>query len=150
MQKSKLKILIIGIVILLLIAGLIWLTIKNRQTSQKNENTKEEFVKVEKDGTKVNISNKLKENKKIDELIITDISIKTKNNETILQANVKNLTNEIKGNYAIKLVIKDKAQNTIKEISGYINTIKPQEQTTLDIKTSYDFANAYDFEIMKQ
>lgn len=46
--------------------------------------------------------------------------------------------------------IVDDQGNEIKKIAGYISYIEPQGKSTLSIKTSYDFANAYDFTIEKQ
>ena len=110
----------------------------------------EEYVKILEDGTKVNTSNKLKENKEFNGLKISNISIEEKENETVVEADIINETNKSQGDYGIYLVIKDDEGKEIKKIAGYINYIGPKENTKLRIKTSYDFANAYDFEIEKQ
>lgn len=123
---------------------------QNIQTEIQNNNTNnEEFVEVQKDGTRVNTSNKLKENKEIDGLNITNINLQTKGNETVLVANVENRTNEKKGDYEINIIAKDKNGKEIKKIGGYINLTKPGEITILRVKTSFDFANTYDIEITK-
>lgn len=129
---------------------------RNIKKEKKEENNNvgqvqnEEYVEVLEDGTKVNTSNKLKENKKFGNLEISNISIEEKENETILEADVTNIGSNNEGDYAIYLLIKDNEGKEIKKIAGYINHIGPNEKTRLRIKTSYDFANAYDFEIEKQ
>ena len=129
---------------------------RNIKKEKKEENNNvgqvknEEYVEVLEDGTKVNTSNKLKENKKFGNLEISNISIEEKENETILEADVTNIGSNNEGDYAIYLLIKDDEGKEIKKIAGYINHIGPNEKTKLRIKTSYDFANAYDFEIEKQ
>ena len=129
---------------------------RNIKKEKKEENNNvgqvqnEEYVEVLEDGTKVNTSNKLKENKKFGNLEISNISIEEKENETILEADVTNIGSNNEGDYAVYLLIKDDEGKEIKKIAGYINHIGPNEKTKLRIKTSYDFANAYDFEIEKQ
>lgn len=157
--KKKNPNMVILIIIVIIVVGCIILNslIKtNRERDESNinvtqneENIVEEFVRIGLDGTKTNISNKLKEEKTIDGCIVKDITIQTKYNETVLQAIVVNPSNKVKGDYEVKLKVKDKNGNVIKEIAGYISTINANGQTNLKIKTSYDFANAYDFEIIK-
>ncbi len=118
--------------------------------TQGEANPNEKYVEVKEDGTKINISNKLKESKTFDELNISNINIETKNNETIVKADITNSTDEEKGDYGIYLKIVDDQGNEIKKIAGYISYMEPQGQARLSIKTSYDFANAYDFTIEKQ
>ena len=121
---------------------------KNNEVEQVQK--EEAYVEVLEDGSKVNTSNKLKENKEFNGLEISNIEIVEKDNETILEADVTNQTNEAQGDYGIYLKIKDDKGNEIKKIAGYINYMGAKEKTRLSIKTSYDFANAYDFEIEKQ
>lgn len=164
MKKNEFKVILTIFLIMVLILVLVIVTknrknkneqndtqnIKTEQNVENTQNKKEEYVEVKKDGTKVNTSNKLKQEKTVDGLTVSNITITEKDNETTLRATVKNSSNTVKGDYTVKLKIKDNQGNIIKEITGYINTVKANEQTTLSIKTSYDFANAYDFEIVKQ
>ena len=130
---------------------------KNVKKGEQKENTtnveqvqNQEYVEVLEDGTKVNTSDKLKEDKEFNGLKISNISIEENGNETVLKANVTNISSKSQGDYGIYLVIKDNEGNEIKKIAEYINYIEPNEETKLKIKTSYDFANAYDFEVEKQ
>lgn len=155
-DEKRWIILLIAVILIaiVLIVG-IKLGNKNRQENNKNEEVietekTEEYVEEREDGTRVNTSNKLKEDKNFDGLKISNIIIEEKENETIVEADVTNTTTKDQGDYGIYLIIKDDKGNEIKKIAGYINYMKPNEKTKLRIKTSYDFANAYDFEIEKQ
>ena len=153
-KDEKRWIILLVAVILIAIALIIGLT-KSKDVKKEEENSiniekKEEYVEIKEDGTKVNTSNKLKENKEFNGLQISNISIEEKENETVVRADITNTTNAAQGDYGIYLVIKDNQGNEIKKIAGYLNYLEPQEKTRLNIKTSYDFANAYDFEIEKQ
>lgn len=157
-KEEKKWIILLGAVLIILIALIVGLRLsKNKNQEEKEEGTQvvqegteEKYVEVREDGTKVNQSNKLKESKNFEGLKIENITIETKNNETILKADVENTTGQDTGDYAIKIKVVDDAGNEIKQIGGYINHMGPNEKTQLRIKTSYDFANAYDFTIEKQ
>ena len=157
MKKNEIKEIAIVFVILLIITAIIIVVRINSREEEKsnnNENTleevqTEEFVIQEEDGIRVNTSEKIKEEKEIDGLKITEINIEEKDNETIFTANVTNTTNETKGDYAVNIIAKDKNGNEIKTIGGYINAVEAGGKTVLRIKTSYDFANTYDIDITK-
>ena len=158
MTRDEKRWIILLVAVLLIAIFLIVGLIKSRdvvkEEIKQNENKieqvrNEEYVEILDDGTKVNTSNKLRENKQFNGLKINNITIEEKENETILEAEITNTTNKAQGDYAIYLKIKDDKGKEIKKIAGYINHIEPNEKTKLKIKTSYDFANAYDFEIEK-
>ena len=153
-ERRGIMVIIVALIIVIIVAINLILP-KEEQKKGKNEeqkeNTKVEEYAVElEDGTRVNTSNKLKEDKEFNGLRISNISIEEKENETTVQADVINQTMEGQGDYGIYLIIKDNQGNEIKKIAGYINYVEANEKTKLKIKTSYDFANAYDFDIEKQ
>ena len=108
MKKDKTAIIIIAIAIILII---ILLVVKNsnkeeepqqplpQQQENVTNNVEEEYVNVQGDGTKVNISDKLAETKTIDGLEISNIQLTEKDNVSLILADVKNPTNETKGNF---------------------------------------------------
>ncbi len=159
MTRDEKRWIILLIAVLVIAIGLIigLAKSKNVKKEEQKENItnvehiqNEEYVEVLDDGTKVNTSNKLKEDKEFNGLKISNISIEEKGNETVLEADITNISSKSQGDYGIYLVIKDDEGKEIKKIAGYINHIEQNEKTKLKIKTSYDFANAYDFEIEKQ
>lgn len=157
MNKDEKRWIVLLVAVLVIAVVLIIGLSRNKKTEEAVKNNEveqvqkeEAYVEVLEDGSKVNTSNKLKENKEFNGLEISNIEIVEKDNETILEADVTNQTNEAQGDYGIYLKIKDDKGNEIKKIAGYINYMGAKEKTRLSIKTSYDFANAYDFEIEKQ
>ena len=160
MKKDKTAIIIIAIAIILII---VLLVVKNSNKEeepqqplpQQQENVttnevEEEYVNVQGDGTKVNISDKLAETKTIDGLEISNIQLTEKDNVSLILADVKNPTNETKGNFAVKLTILDDAGNELASVSAYIGEIPAGETQQLNTSTTADFANAYDFTVEKQ
>ena len=147
----------IGIAILIIIAVVIIAVImisrnggKDNKETQNIQNTQgEEFVRKEADGTRVNTSSKLAEAKKCGNLEISNIELKEKNGESYIQATVKNAGSTTEEGTFLKLKIVDKAGSTITEVKGYVDTVKAGETYLLKIKTSADFANAYDFTVSK-
>ena len=151
MKKNEAKVIFILVAIMVIVLIIV---IANRGKDNKNEEVveniaKEEFIDVKEDGTRVNTSNKLAETKKYYGLEISNITLTEKGNESYIRATVKNTTSVKKGEELIKLTIVDKQGNVLTSVKGYLNTIQPGSTTTLSIKASADFANAYDFKVSK-
>lgn len=158
MRKSE-KRLILILVIITIIVTAIYFVIKNKNKIEEldgnNSNTQmqnqsQENISILEDGTKLNISNKIKETKKIDGLEFTDMEITEKDNVTVILANIKNTTNEIKGNYPINIKVVDKDSKEIISISGYVGEVKPNQLITFNASATFDFSNAYDIIITKK
>ncbi len=149
MKASEKKMIIILIIVSILIIGGINLIIRSNQNKQpSNDETnnvvKEEFVNVLEDGTKVNISEKLHQEKTIDGLKITDLQLTEKGNQTVLLGTVTNTTTQEKTK-VIKIKLVDKTGKEIVTLNSYIEGIKPGETKDLIVYTTLDYANAYDF-----
>lgn len=152
-MKDKKIWIFIGVLIILIILLLIKRGANNKGGNIINEQkivNEEEFIEVISDGTKVNKSNKLAETKTIDGLEVSNIRLTEKNNMSRILATVKNTTNETKGEYAVKIILLNKVGETIKEIEAYIDKVAPGETVTLNTAATVDFANAYDFKIVKK
>ena len=152
MKKNEIIIVGVIVAVMLIILGIV-IANKNNITQKDPEDTinttNEEFTNVQSDGTKINTSNKLAETKKIDGLEIGNITLTEKNGESYLRATVTNTTSQTKGNEMILLTIINKEGKTLTTINGYLDTIEEGETSILSIKTSADFANAYDFKVSK-
>ncbi len=143
----------LGIILLLIILIIIQVVGRNKKEEIPKGETgiqDEKYVEKLEDGTRKNTSSKLKENKEFNGLIIKNIEITEKGNETEVVADIENTKNVPEGDYGIYLKIKNDKGEEIKQIAGYISYIEGKGTSKLRIKTSYDFANAYDFEIVKQ
>ena len=121
----------------------------------KNDNNKnlvdnnDNFSKITSDGTRINISEKLNENKKIDDLDITNIELKSDGQVTQLTAIINNNTGKTKGDYPAKVIFIDSNNNEIAEMGIYIKKLQPGESTILNGKITFDYTNAYNFNIQK-
>ena len=111
---------------------------------------KEEFVQVLEDGTKLNISEKLKETKSIDGVEITDIQLVKQNGHTKLLANATNTTQVEKDTIGVNIIVMNKEKKEIGRIPGAISPLKAGETKQLNINTQDDYANAYDFKVERQ
>lgn len=114
---------------------------------------KEKYVTHTEDGTRVNTSEKIKEAKRIKgatDLEVEGLEISTKERNTVIEATVKNKTNEKQGDFLAKLSVKDEDGREIIEVGVYVNEIEAQGETKIVTTTSTDFANAYSYEITKE
>ncbi len=159
--KKKLK--VIGMLILLIAIIVIGIKVIIDINANKNQNgdktgmnqtgtehMAEENVSIAEDGTKVNISEKIKEEKELDGLKITDMEITEVDNVSTIIAKVKNDTEEEKGEYAVEIILLDNKGKEITTISGYIGKIKAGGSMSLSASATYDFVNAYDYKINKK
>lgn len=165
MRKNN-KIITMLIIIVVAIIGiiLIWQNIPKNQ--EKNEIEKintneyennqevndviEKYVKELDDGTKLNISNKLNETKRLEGLEISNIQFTYKNGMSIVLADVENTTNQDISLTPINLKLYDEQGNVLESLDGLISEVKAGERTQLNIGVSNDLANAYDFTIEKR
>ena len=159
MRKSKKRLIIILIIITIVVTS-IYFVINNKNKKEQLEENKNETQQVQKenqenieileDGTKLNISKKIKETKKVDGLEFSEIEITEKDNVTVILANVKNPTKETKKDYILDIKALDKNGNEITSLSGYIGEIKPNETISFTTSATFDFANVYDIVITKK
>ena len=113
------------------------------------ENEVEEFVEVQEDGSKVNTSEELKKTKTIDGLEISNIRLVENNNVSQIVADITNPTNETRGDFPVDIIVRDKEGNKITTIGGYVDKVNPGKTAQLNASATSDFANAYNFEIVK-
>ena len=159
-MKAKELMIVLFIIIVLLIVIIVAVNLSKNKGNEENtqtpaigvveENKVEEFVEVQEDGSKVNTSEELKKTKTIEGLEISNIRLVENNNVSQVVAEVKNPTNKTLGDFPIDIIVKDKAGKEITRIGGYIDKVNPGETAQLNASATSDFANAYDFEIVKE
>ena len=152
MKDSEKKMIIILIIVAVLIIGVITLFTRNRGGNQAGGNEtntpEEEFVNILDDGTKLNNSEALHKTKVVDGLEISDLQLTESGNQTVLLGTVKNTSGaSYTGVLSIKLV--DKTGQEITTLPAYIEGLEPGESTELNVSTTLDYANAYDFVVSK-
>lgn len=153
MKKDKRIIFIaILIIIVLIILGIVCI-IKNSKkisnTIEQNQ-TSEEFVQTLDDGTKLNTSTKLNENKNINGLQIGNIQLKREDNKTTLLADVENVTDKTINEKYLDIILIDKEAKILTTIPAITVKLEPGEKTQLNIGTQLDYVNAYDFRIIEK
>ena len=156
MKKSEKKMILILVLVSIFIIGVIYVVTRPKKEENKNENNienivKEEFVKVQEDGTKVNISNKLKEEEDLDGLKIRNIRLTENNGQSTLLADVTNTTStDVKDAFFVNITLLDKEGKEIDTILGIITPVKAGQTITLNAGIEENYANAYDFKVVKK
>ena len=152
MKKGGIKIFIILLILGLLILVVIYFIIKNNvhtDTIEQNQ-TSEEFVQILDDGTKLNTSTKLNENKNINGLQIGNIQLKREDNKTTLLADIENVTDKTINEKYLDIILIDKEAKILTTIPAITVKLEPGEKTQLNIGTQLDYVNAYDFRIIEK
>ena len=157
-MNKKVKKIIATIIIILVIAMVVTIILRfmNRQSTE-NINIveeqimpEEEFVDVLEDGTRINSSSSLHETKIFDGLEISDFQLTEKDNMTVLLGTITNNSSTAKGGYAVDITVVDKDRNEMTTVVAYIKELQPGENTILNVSSTFDYANAYDFTITKR
>lgn len=151
MKKKEKKGLLILIVVAVLIIGAIWLMTRgdNGEQVATDGNGKEPIVKVEEDGTKVNVSEKLNKDKVNSGFEISNISYTQSNGETILKARITNRTGSEQSEFFGKIVLLDKSGKTIGNIPIMVSATQDGEATDVEATITEDYVEAYDFRLEK-
>lgn len=111
---------------------------------------KEEYVKVEEDGTRVNTSEKLAQTKTCNGLEFSNIKFTNSSGVTNLYADVKNITENDMSAQTVNINVLDKDGNVITTLYGNVAAIKAGETTTLSAAIVANYTNAYDIEIVQK
>jgi len=152
-KKNK-RILVLMCVLLLIFLVIFLLINPKENTKVQNEievenKQAQEFVQVLEDGTKLNVSSKLTQIKKLDSLEIGNIQLTNKDEQSVLLADVTNNGNTQTTLILVDIILYDKEGTQIAKIPGIISPLKPGETTQLNTTVQQDYSNAYDFEIRK-
>lgn len=116
---------------------------------QEEEKPVEKYVQVLEDGTKLNISEKIKQTKKVGDLEISNIQITYQNGVTNILATVTNTSSKKSELQNVSIVLSDDEGNTIYTLRGVLEETEPNGTSQLNTSITADFANSYDFTISK-
>ena len=156
--KQEKGITAIALVVITLIAIMLIIIMVNTFRKKEPENVgpvqgeeqgieQEEYVQILQDGSKLNKSEELLKEKKLDELEISNIQLKETGGITTLLADVKNNTNHEIQERNVTIEVLDKQGNVITSLNGTIDTVGAGEKVQLNMSVTGDVANAYDFKI---
>lgn len=151
MKKKEKKGLLILLVVAVLIVGAIWLMTRggNEEQVATGGKGKEQIVKVEEDGTKVNVSEKLNKDKVNSGFKISNISYKESNGETIFKARITNETGSEQPEFFGKIVLLDKSGKTLGNIPIMVSATQAGEATDVEATITENYVTAYDFRLEK-
>ena len=150
-KEEKRMICILLIILVVTIVGLtMWRNSKNKEQQNGEEVQEEKYVQILEDGTKLNISEKLKETKTIEGIEITNIQLTEQGGQTMLLARATNKNTVDSPVMGINIIVVDKEGKEVGKIQGVVSPLKAGETKQLNINTQDDYANAYDFKVEKQ
>ena len=162
MKSSEKKGILILILVSIVIIAVIYGITHGSKNENKNTNTanqtisdtnqsqvdasRGEFTKTESDGTVVNTSNKLKEDKVESGFEISNINFSEKDGHTSLEADVTNMT----GNFMAEIVLLDKEGKEQGRIPVAIPETQIGETVGIQAGINDQYANAYNFRLEKK
>ena len=153
MKSREKKGLLILILVALVIIGIIWFATRPKENGQaQNGKTTQgesvgEFTVKQSDGTIVNTSEKLKQNKEIQGFKISNIQFKEQGGESELVADVTNTTTEAKPGFLVDIVLYDKNGAEIGRIPANIIETEAGETIQIHAGITESYTNAYDFKM---
>ena len=156
-MKKKEKMLIL--VLLIILAIVVTIAVRRNKVSEQEvmaetesgaDEVVEEFVQVLEDGTKLNTSDELNAEKNVDGLRFENIQLTNRGGQSVLLADVTNTTEAATDVTLVDVIISDKEGNELGTIGGIIAPLEPGESTQFNSSTTIDYANAYNFEVVKK
>lgn len=156
-KRKKKRIRRIDIIVVITIIVISIIMIKNKSNKQEDMGTskiqteqQEKYTKLLEDKTKLNTSEKLKEDKKFEELKVKDIQLTYKDGVTNLLATIENTTQTKIEMQNVEIVLLDEKGKELYKIPGIIEEIEAGKTTQLNCSVTADFSNVYNFEIRKR
>ena len=155
-EKRNILILIgIGVIVICAIWLFTNIGNKDNKETEKTPATEQssasqgEYTKVEENGTIVNTSEKLHEDREESGFAVSNISFGEENGETVLKARITNRTGTEQASFLGDIVLLDKAGNEIGRIP--VKVAKTQKGETVEVEAyiTESYANAYDFKLEK-
>ena len=149
-----------GLLILILVVGVL-VTIMLVSINKKNKTNiasgqvgnnvvnEENYVEVLDDGTKLNVSDKIKETKTIEGLEISNVQITEKNNLTQILGTVRNTLSVKQEGFLANLSIVNSKGEELTKVQVYIGPLEPGASRQLNTMAVFDYTNAYDLKISR-
>ena len=157
MKKKEKQRLLILVVVAVLIIGVIWFITRPKNEEIKGNNggtsagtaslAQGEFTEVKDNGTVVNTSEKLNQNKEESGFLLTNIKLEEKNGETTLYATVTNKTEKEQAAFLGKIVLLDKKGKEVGRIPVMISDMQIGEAIDIQASITERYTNAYNFRL---
>ena len=153
-MKTNEKKMIFVLLIILVIAIIVFTVTRNKKENKKEKNiipqnnVVEEYVQVLDNGTKLNTSKKLNEEKEVNGFRFENIQFTEQNGQSVLLADVTNNTGKATDFTLVDVILLDKNGQEIVTLGGIISPLQPGAKTQFNTSMTLDYANAYDFKIV--
>ena len=151
MKKKEKRMILILILVSILIVGIVWLVIrpKTNKTNASGSVAQGEFTKVDNEGTIVNTSEKINEDREELGFSITNVKLEEKNGETIISARITNKTESNQESFFGNIVLFDKQGHEIGRIPTMVSETQKGESIDIEASITESYVNAYDFKLEK-
>lgn len=151
MKKKEKRMILILILVSILIVGIVWLVTrpKTNKTNASGSVAQGEFTKVDNEGTIVNTSEKINEDREELGFSITNVKLEEKNGETIISARITNKTESNQESFFGNIVLFDKQGNEIGRIPTMVSETQKGESIDIEASITESYVNAYDFKLEK-
>ena len=154
MKNSEKKMIVVLLVIAVVIIGIVWFTTrgKDKEVVGDNNNVRQEAQKEEmtttlEDGTKLNTSEGLKNEKEFEGLRIKNIQLTNKDNKTELIADIENNSTGDKEAMLVDVILLNKNGQEVGRIGGIISPIRAGETKQFSTSSMKDYSGVYDFKL---
>ncbi len=153
MSKKEKRGLLILILVVAVLVTMMLISINSKKKTNiatgGNVENEENYVQVLEDGTKLNISEKMKEKKTIEGLEITDIQLTENNNMTQILGTVTNTLSVKQEGFIANISILNSRGEEITKMQAYIGPLEPGASQQLNAMSVFDYTNAYDYKITR-
>ena len=162
MKSNEKRGILILILVVIIIIGIMFAVTRGSKDTNPNINNEEnielsqvdpsrgEFTKTESDGTVVNTSDKLKEDKVESGFEISNINYTEKDGHTVLEADVTNMTGSSQSAFMAEIVLLDKEGKEQGRIPVAIPDTQTGETICVQAGINDQYANAYNFKLEKK
>ena len=148
MSKKEKRGLLILILVVAVLVTMMLISINSKKKTNiatgGNVENEENYVQVLEDGTKLNISEKMKEKKTIEGLEITE-----NNNMTQILGTVTNTLSVKQEGFIANISILNSRGEEITKMQAYIGPLEPGASQQLNAMSVFDYTNAYDYKITR-
>lgn len=146
-KTKKRKAILYAFIVIIAILVIIVIVKNVGNTEDEEVQESQTYVTEIEDGVKLNTSIKLNEAKEVDGLLITNIQLTTKSGITTLLADVINTSGVKTDLKTVEITLLNKDGEDLIDLTGIISGLEPGATTQLNISTTSDYINAYDFRI---
>lgn len=146
-EKKSILFLVLILVVTIVLILFVFYLIKNNKKDEALESKNIVEIETLSDGTSVNKRENFEKVKTFGNYEISNMVFTSNNNVTTIIADIKNTSSDKLDEKIVTLKLLDNQNREIVSLSGIIKSLEANERTTLNIKSTLNYINAYDYEI---